>query len=295
MMMDVATQINEGRLVCPVSHQRLEIDRANGSLTTSDGQQSYPLLEGDVAILLADADTMAAYAADSKKMTDEYKAGFTSLTTWLTKLSQYFMPEFRAGSSNKALAGVLDQQPDNALCISIGGGPRRTRPILVNINVGPYPNVEVVADAHLLPYADNCVDAVYCEAVLEHLSDPVQAVREMYRVLKPGGYVFAATPFMQAYHGYPHHYQNFTLTGHDHLFRRNGFTLIESGTCLGPLYTMVNLVSKFLKYYFPTIIALPLMVIWNLFGLVIRPLDLLLNKHPNSHMLASATYLVARK
>ncbi len=294
-MMDVETQIKEGLLVCPVTHLPLKIDRKNSRLSTPEGERSYPLLEGDVPVLLVDADSMAAYAADSKKMNDEYKAGFTSVTTQLTKLSQRFMPEFRAEESQQALARVLDQQPDNALCISIGGGPRRTRDLLVNINVGPYPNVEVVADAHLLPYADHSIDAIYCEAVLEHLSDPVQAVREMFRVIKPGGEVFAATPFMQAYHGYPHHYQNFTLTGHTHLFRSLGFTIIDSGTCLGPLYTMVNLTSKFIKYFFPNIIALPLMVVWNLFGVLIRPFDLLLNKHKNSHMLASATYLVARK
>jgi SAM-dependent methyltransferase/uncharacterized protein YbaR (Trm112 family) len=294
-MMDVATQIKEGRLVCPITHNQLEIDRQSGRLVTSDGQKSYPFLEGDVPVLLVDADAMAAYASDSKKMNDEYKTGFTSITVWFSKLSQQFLSDFRAETSIKALARVLDHQPADALCISIGGGPRRARDILVNINVGPYPNVEVVADAHLLPYADNSVDAIFCEAVLEHLSDPVQAVREMFRVLKPDGDVFAVTPFMQAYHGYPHHYQNFTLTGHTHLFRQNGFTILDSGTCVGPLYTMVNLTSKFIKLYFTTIIALPLMILWNLFGLLIRPLDVLLNKHKNSHMLASTTYLVARK
>jgi predicted SAM-dependent methyltransferase len=34
---------------------------------------------------------------------------------------------------------------------------------------GPFANVDVVADAYALPYATGSVDAVHCEAVLEHL------------------------------------------------------------------------------------------------------------------------------
>jgi ubiquinone/menaquinone biosynthesis C-methylase UbiE len=167
--------------------------------------------------------------------------------------------------------------------------------MLVNLNIGPFPNVEVVADAHQLPYADNSVDAIFCEAVLEHLSNPFKAVQEMARVLRPGGEAFVATPFLQAYHGYPHHYQNFTLTGHQHLFSSNGFEIIESGVCVGPIYTIFNLTSKFMRYLLPTIIALPLLAAWNLISLPLRPLDLLLNEHPDAHKLASETYLVARK
>jgi ubiquinone/menaquinone biosynthesis C-methylase UbiE len=57
----------------------------------------------------------------------------------------------------------------------------------VNVNIGPFPKVDVVADAHLLPYADGSVDAIFCEAVLEHLAEPGQSVREMHRVLRRGG------------------------------------------------------------------------------------------------------------
>jgi SAM-dependent methyltransferase len=55
----------------------------------------------------------------------------------------------------------------------------------------PLPNLRFVqGDAHALGFEDNRFDVVYCRYVLEHLAGPLQALREMYRVLKPGGRVF---------------------------------------------------------------------------------------------------------
>lgn len=46
-------------------------------------------------------------------------------------------------------------------------------------------------DAHHLPFADDRFDIVYCRYVLEHVGDPGQVLREMRRVLKPGGRALA--------------------------------------------------------------------------------------------------------
>jgi SAM-dependent methyltransferase len=47
----------------------------------------------------------------------------------------------------------------------------------------------VVADAHRLPFADASFDVVYAHQVLQHLGDPVDALREARRVLRSGGLV----------------------------------------------------------------------------------------------------------
>ncbi len=163
------------------------------------------------------------------------------------------------------------------------------------MNIGPFRNVDVVGDAHLLPYQDDSVDAIYCEAVLEHLNDPAKAVSEMRRVLKPGGKVVAMTPFLQRFHGYPFHFQNFTVIGHALLFERAGFEVQESGACVGPTYAIVSLVSGYLTQCWPRWIGFPLGAIWNVIGAALNPLDLLLNRSPSAHVLASTTYVLAQK
>lgn len=51
-------------------------------------------------------------------------------------------------------------------------------------------NVEfVVADVHALRFADDSYDVVHAHQVLQHLADPVRALREMRRVCRPGGVV----------------------------------------------------------------------------------------------------------
>jgi ubiquinone/menaquinone biosynthesis C-methylase UbiE len=59
--------------------------------------------------------------------------------------------------------------------------------------------VELVeGDAHRLPFADATFDAAHCERLLMHLEDPALAIREMYRVVRPGGRVVVAEVYASA-------------------------------------------------------------------------------------------------
>lgn len=68
---------------------------------------------------------------------------------------------------------------------------------------------DIVGDIHNLPFKNDSQDAIICIAVLEHVENPIQAVKEIYRVLKPGGYCFIYAPFLYYYHAEKDYYGDF--------------------------------------------------------------------------------------
>jgi SAM-dependent methyltransferase len=61
----------------------------------------------------------------------------------------------------------------------------------------------VVGDVHALDFADDSFDIVHAHQVLQHVGDPVQALREMRRVCRPGGIVAARDSDYAAFTWYP--------------------------------------------------------------------------------------------
>jgi SAM-dependent methyltransferase len=61
----------------------------------------------------------------------------------------------------------------------------------------------VVSDVHALDFPDGGFDIVHAHQVLQHVGDPVQALREMRRVAKPGGVVAARDSDYQAFTWFP--------------------------------------------------------------------------------------------
>lgn len=106
---------------------------------------------------------------------------------------------------------------EKILCIGSGGRVLRH---MIALDIAPHENVDVVADAHALPFADECLDAVYVSGVSEHLEKPWVAVEEIYRVLKPGGVVSWTAPFLYYNHGVPGDYFRFTRGGIRVLFEK---------------------------------------------------------------------------
>lgn len=294
--MDIFQQIESGIIVSPRSGKRLKLSEDSASVITEDMSESYPLYQGRTPILFEDASWAESYIQASDNIKIEYSGEYLAKrSSCLSKIKEKLLQGCRNRESEKAFDNIFNNVSENAICLSVGGGPGRSHPKLINLNVGPFPNVEIVADAHNLPYADESVDEIYCEAVLEHLHSPITATQEMYRVLKKGGRVYSGVPFLQQYHGYPYHYQNFTLTGHAHLYESNKFKVLESGVRFGPFYTLVDLTFSGLRNYVRSPLRWLLTKFAVLMALILLRLDKYVYGKDNAYVLASSTYVVAQK
>jgi SAM-dependent methyltransferase len=116
---------------------------------------------------------------------------------------------------------------------------------VISLDIYASPHTTFVADGHRIPLVDASVDAVWIQAVLEHVLDPSAVVAEIHRVLKPDGIVFADTPFMQQVHEGIYDFTRFTLHGHRWLFRR--FSVIDAGVTRGAGTGLVWSIRYFIR------------------------------------------------
>lgn len=124
---------------------------------------------------------------------------------------------------------------------------------LVAFDVYDSPHVQLLADAHALPFDSGIFAGVVVQAVLEHVVDPAQCVREIQRVLRKDGLVYAETPFMQHVHEGPYDFTRYTESGHRYLFRN--FERIASGSLGGPATQFVWSVDYLIRSLFRSRIA----------------------------------------
>jgi SAM-dependent methyltransferase len=183
--------------------------------------------------------------------------------------------------------------PGSRIC-DVGAGGRRITPDVVTVDAAPGPGVDVVGDIHALPIPDESYDAVFCTGTLEHVRDPVQAVREIFRILKPGGLVHIDVPFIQGYHPDPVDYWRFTLEGLRLLCR--AFEEIEAGTYIGPSCGVVWVTREWVNSWTSNKVVSNLLLIPVAFLTApVRYLDYLFIRSKRSHHVASAVFFRGRK
>jgi SAM-dependent methyltransferase len=74
--------------------------------------------------------------------------------------------------------------------------------------------------------SDNFYDTAICIEVLEHIPDPFKAIKEIFRILKPGGRFIVSVPFIARLHDEPHDYYRFTSYGLMHLLKYGNFDIV---------------------------------------------------------------------
>jgi len=183
-----------------------------------------------------------------------------------------------------------------AIVLNIGSGTTRLATDHINFDYYPYESVDIVGDVYQLPFCDNYADTIINFTLLEHIENPNQAIKEMYRVLKPGGFIFTVVPFIQGFHASPYDYCRWTSRGIDIL--HSDFDKLESGVFGGPTSGMLWILQEWIAMVL-SLGIIPLYKIWFILILLltwpIKLLDYILEKHPMASNVASNFYYLGCK
>jgi SAM-dependent methyltransferase len=78
-----------------------------------------------------------------------------------------------------------------------------------------------------VPMGNQCVDAVLCTEVLEHVAQPEVVLKESGRILRPNGLLILSIPFLYRIHADPYDYQRLTAYQLERYLSIAGFEKIK--------------------------------------------------------------------
>jgi SAM-dependent methyltransferase len=115
---------------------------------------------------------------------------------------------------------------------------------IVALDVPGSPHADLHGTVDALPVEDASFDVVLCLQVLEHVPDPAAAVRELRRVVRPGGRVLASTHGVYPFHPNPGDLWRWTHEGLERLFLTNAeWTSVTVRPGAGTTATVAMLVA----------------------------------------------------
>jgi SAM-dependent methyltransferase len=80
----------------------------------------------------------------------------------------------------------------------------------IGCDIQPGRGVDRIEDVHALTFADDSIGTIVALETLEHVADPIRAMREIHRVLRPGGLVAVSSLMFFPIHEHPWDYWRFT-------------------------------------------------------------------------------------
>lgn len=210
-------------------------------------EQMYLLREGKPFLLLPNSQAQI-----------DYEQLVETPQTYKDVMRRIFkMPEERiwSGLAASTIFHLLNKaNPDdaNSIVVNIGAGIESIfrkafgeYEDVLRIGLPHSGTVDIFGDAMNLPIVSNSVDLLITSSVIEHLSNPEIAVHEIYRILKPGGKVYAEIPFIAAFHMEPWDFQRYTIAGIEQLFARHHFEMEKKGISSGPFNAWALLTRDF--------------------------------------------------
>jgi SAM-dependent methyltransferase len=112
-----------------------------------------------------------------------------------------------------------------------------------------YGDINIKSDIVAIPLEAGSQDNTICTEVLEHVPDPVAAVKEMARLVRPGGKIIITTPFTSGLHQEPYHfYAGFSTHWFHHVAGLFGLDVVELESNGGFFKLMAQELSRLSVY-----------------------------------------------
>lgn len=253
------------KICCPVCHGALS--RKNEFFICVECGLDYPSINGRpilVEFVAKNLDGAAELVAAAKRLPP--REGIKSIAGKENCYAEDFFfnklfPQFnrRDPHSNflwRKVSEMVEEIPTGASVLDIGAGECKYGALLSHTSYvaadlvsssdkHDFSRLDVLADASAIPFSNDLFDAALNLVVLEHVPDPRLTVKEMARVLKPGGRAFALIPLVRPEHLAPYDFHRFTRFGIKKLFESNGFEmeLIEESN--GAFWTAIHYARLF--------------------------------------------------
>ncbi len=113
--------------------------------------------------------------------------------------------------------------PENKDVLEISGGRFWNGFDFKSFTKTEYPGFDICEDV-----LDRKFDLIIADQVFEHLLWPYRAGKNVYEMLRPGGYFIVATPFLVKVHNIPHDCSRWTETGIKYFLAECGFPFLSS-------------------------------------------------------------------
>lgn len=190
-----------------------------------------------------------SYRRDSDKIF--FTENYFDVDNWESKSSEFDILK-RGASSYRRIDNIRGPRirdlksylKIDGIALNLGAGADNYEGY-VNIDLGRYPSVHIVSSLEKIPYKDASVDLLVSNSVLEHIYNYKTVVDEIYRVLKPGGFLYLCVP-SQCIRHHQYDYHRWTMPGLLSLL--NKFQIVEHGSCRGVAYSIVPLMEALIVF-----------------------------------------------